>query len=114
MPNSLCPICSKELLPADASIASRDGKIMILEGRVNCVVHPGEAAYTPFSDYCTIPLYLRKGRVHYLKFKTSQEIDRLGLQRNDKIRAEGCLHDVDGHPLVFAIRNCLLISRPEE
>jgi hypothetical protein len=77
---SMYPICAGERLPGDAYRAGTDGSKVKLLGRVNAVVHPGEADFTPFGDYCTVPLYPRRGSVKCLKFRTSQEMDRLGLK----------------------------------
>ena len=103
---SRCPICTGERLPRDASLA-KQGTFTVLRGRVNAVVHPEEASYTPFGNYCTVPLYPRKGRVKYLKFRTSHELDRWGMKRDDRIEAKGCLHDVDGKELIFDVRDIL-------
>ena len=111
MPNPSCPMCNREPLPWDASVVE-EGHQIAISGRVNCVVHPEEADYNPFSDYCTIPLYPRKGRVHYLKFKTAEEMEKLGLARNDRIEVEGCRHYIDGYPLVFAIGNVRASNLP--
>ena len=104
-PQSRCPICAGERLPGDVSRAAKDGIKVTLLGRVNTVVHPGEADFTPFRDYCTVPRYPRRGSVKYLKFRTSQEMDRLGLKQDDRIQVDGCSHDVDGKELVFDIQN---------
>ena len=103
-PKRRCPICAEHPLPDDLTIADRIGNTVVLQGRVNAVVHPGEANYSPFADYCTIPLYPRRGTVKYLKFRTSQEMDQLGLERNDQIQVEGCLHTVNGYELIFDVR----------
>ena len=77
---------------------------MVLRGRVNAVVHPGEASFPPFGEYCTVPLYTKPGPVKYLKFRTGQEMDRFGLKRDDRIQIKRCKHNVDGKELVFDIR----------
>ena len=113
-PQSRCPICAGERLPGDASRAGTDGSKVKLAGRVNAVIHPGEASYTPFGDYCTVALYPRRGSVKYLKFRTSQEMDRLGLKQDDRIQVDGCSHDVDGKELVFDIQNVVVEAEQGE
>ena len=109
-PQSWCPICAGERLPADVSRAAKDGSKVKLAGRVNAVVHPGEASYTPFGDYCTVALYPRRGSVKYLKFRTSQAMDGWGLKPDDRIQVEGCSHDVDGKELLFDIQDVVFVS----
>lgn len=89
------------------------GRVILLAGRVNAVVEPHEADYNPSSDYCTVPVDPAQGRVHYLKFKTAQEMESRGLVRNDQIEAEGCLHLVNDYPLIFAVSDIGVKFRPE-
>ena len=109
-PQSRCPICAGERLPGDVSRAAKDGIKVTLLGRVNTVVHPGEADFTPFRDYCTVPRYPRRGSVKYLKFRTSQAMDGWELKPDDRIQVEECSHDVDGKELVFDIQDVVFVS----
>ena len=108
---STCPICAGERLPPGVIQAGKQGEKVVVQGRVNAVVHPGEAHFPPFKDFCTVPLYpMGKGHVIYLKFRTSPEMDRLGLTADDRIQVEGCRHQVDGKPLVFDVRNLEIVA----
>jgi len=98
-----CPICTGSCLPDDVSVVEKLGKRSILKGVIYAIVGPDEAHYPPFSDYFTVSLYPRKGRVKYLKFRTQDELKKWGLIREKRIRCEGCLHEADGKEIVFDI-----------
>lgn len=98
-----CPICTGSCLPDDVSVVEKLGKRSILQGVIYAIVGPDEAHYPPFSDYFTVSLYPRKGRVKYLKFRTQDELKKWGLIREKRIRCEGCLHEADGKEIVFDI-----------
>ena len=107
----VCPICSREPLPDDASVALLKPNRVLVSGRVNAIVRPEEAAYPPFSHYCTVSVYPRKGPVKYLKFRSPTDMERWQLKRGDKIQAEGCLHSVDGKEQIFAVGDIIIHSR---
>ena len=98
-----CPICAGERLPPDASLADRHGRRVASRGRVNAVASPQEAAFTPFGLWHTVTLYPRKGKVKYLKFRTSQELGRWPFARDETYEVNGCFHVVDGKELIFDI-----------
>jgi len=98
-----CPICTGSCLPDDVSVVEKQGKRAILQGVIYAIVSPDEAHYPPFSDYFTVSLYPRKGRVKYLKFRTQDELKKWGLIGEKRIRCEGCLHEADGKQIVFDI-----------
>jgi len=99
-----CPICNGNKLPADVSVVDMEKTNAVIQGRINAVIHPGEAHYPPFSTYYTASLYPRKGSVKYLKFQTRRELDQCDLAVDDRVAIEGCLHIVDGKDLVFDVR----------
>ena len=101
---SRCPICTGQRLPPNASKVIKYGTICLLQGEIVAVAHPPHG-FTSFGEYPTASLYLRKGPVKYLKFRTGQELDSSGLKPGDKVQLEGCLHDVDGEELVFDVRD---------
>ncbi len=70
---SRCPICTGERLPSDASEADKQGRIVILQGEIHAVVDPVNT-YTPYGEYGVASLYVRRGSVKYLKFRTKIEI----------------------------------------
>lgn len=103
---SRCPICTGEGLPPDASNAEKQGTIVLLQGEIYAVVDPVNT-YTPYSEYGVASLYVRRGSVKYLKFRTKGELDRWGLKPRDKVQLEGCWHTVDGKELVFDVRDVI-------
>ncbi|MBI2303926.1 MAG: hypothetical protein HYU86_04160 [Chloroflexi bacterium] len=84
-------------------MVEKRGRRVILQGAIYAIVGPDDANYTPFSDYFTVSLYPRKGRVKYLKFKTQSELNKWGFIRETRIRCEGCLHETDGKEIVFDV-----------
>jgi len=98
-----CPICTRRHISDDVCVVDSKGTRVILQGRINAIIAPNEANYSPFADYYTVSLYPRKGRVKYLKFETKEELDRWGLSREDHIRCQGCLHNADGREIVFDV-----------
>ena len=98
-----CPVCCGSHIPDDVSLIEKRGRRVIIQGKVYAVVSPDEAHYPPFSDYYTVSLYPRKGRVKYLKFSTQQDRDRWGFRREQRIRCEGCMHEADGKEIVFDV-----------
>ena len=85
----------------DFSAIEKQGRRVILQGVIYAIISPDEAHYPPFSDYFTVSLYPRKGRVRYIKFRTRDEVERWHFIPGERIRCEGCLHEVDGKELVF-------------
>ena len=105
---SHCPICSGTIPSDDFSAIEKQGRKVILQGEIKAIYDPAKNNCPPFADYFTVTLYpirKRNDRVKYLKFKTKDEIERLGLAENKTIRCEGCLHIVDGKEIVFDVRN---------
>lgn len=105
-----CPICSGFSLSEDVSVVEKQGKRVILQGDIYAIVSPDEAHYPPFSNYFTVSLYPRKGRVKYLKFKTRDELNQWGFIRETRIRCEGCLHKADGKEVVFDVAKVAVLG----
>jgi hypothetical protein len=103
----VCPICSGELIPRDASLVEKQGRRVFVQGRVNAIIPPDDT-YSPYSHYATVSLYPRKGQVKYLKFKSKEEIEHWPFELNVRLVVEGCLHYVDGKELVFDITSVRL------
>ncbi len=87
-----CPVCTGANLPDDVSVVDRPGRRVMLQGRINAVVSPDEASFSPFGDHFTVTLYPRRGRVKYLKFGTRHAQERWRLARGMSIRCSGRLH----------------------
>ena len=102
-----CPVCSGSFLPEDVSIIEKQGKRVILQGKINSIVGPQEAHSPPFARYfmaCLYPLKWRKGdKVNYMKFKNQKELSICGFKAGDRIRCEGCIHVGDGRRVVFDV-----------
>lgn len=98
-----CPVCTGSYISDDVSVIEKRGRRVVLQGVIYAIVSPGEAHYPPFSDYFTVSLYPRRGRVKYLKFKTQDELKKWGFIQKERIRCEGCLHEADGREIVFDI-----------
>jgi len=96
-----CPICTGSTLSNDFSMIKRHGARVIIQGEIHAIDEDHQ--YPPFSDYFTVTLYPRKGRVKYLKFRTRDELKKWGFSEGRRIRCEGCLHDVDGKEIVFDV-----------
>jgi hypothetical protein len=105
-----CPVCSGFSLPEDVSVVEKQGKRVILQGNIYAIVSPDEAHYPPFSNYFTVSLYPRKGRVKYLKFRTRDELNQWGFVRETRIRCEGCLHEADGKEVVFDVAKVAVLG----
>lgn len=110
-----CPVCNDSPQSNDFSIIEKRGKRVILKGEIHAIISPSEAHYPPFSDYFTVSLYPRKGKmkVKYLKFKTLNELEKWGFIKGvecRQIRCEGCLHEADGKELVFDITSVEFLS----
>jgi len=105
----VCPICTGSYLSDDVSVAEKEGRKVVLQGKIHCIINHNEAYYPPFSDYLTVSLYPRKGRVKYLKFKTQDEFKKWGFIREKRIRCEGCLHEVDGREIIFDITKVIFL-----
>jgi len=97
-----CPICTGSYLFDDFSKAEKRGKKVILQGDIYAIYAPDKHRCSPFSDYFTVSLRLRKCTVH-LKFRTQDELNKWGLIKGERIRCEGCLHEADGKEIVFDI-----------
>lgn len=97
-----CPICDGEQVPSDASTVEKQGKRVAVQGKVYAIIPP-DYTYSPFSNYATVSLYPRKGKVKYLKFKTRQELERWPFERDISLIVHGCIHVADGKELVFDI-----------
>ena len=106
--SSRCPICGKDRLPEDASVATTQGTRVVVQGRIYAVIRPEEAVYSPYKHYCTVSLRPRRGSLKYLKFRSPQEMDRWDFNRDDKVEVKGCFHVVDGKELVFDINNVVI------
>ncbi len=104
-----CPICSGAIPSNDFSVIEKQGRRVILQGEIKAIYDPTKANCPPFTDLFTVTLDPKprrnRSRVKYLKFKSKDEIERLGLAKNKTIRCEGCLHIVDGKEIVFDVRN---------
>jgi len=98
-----CPICKGFPLSEDVSVAEKEGRRVILQGVIYAIISPDEAHYPPFSNYFTVSLYPRRGKVKYLKFQTQEELKKWNFTGGSKIKCEGCLHEVDGKDVVFDI-----------
>ena len=107
-----CPVCTGSYLPDDVSVVEKHGRRVILQGVIYAIVSPDEAHYSPFSDYFTVSLYPRKGRVKYLKFRAKNELSKWGFFREARIRCEGCMHEADGKGLVFDVTNVEFFEIP--
>ena len=105
-----CPVCSGLSLPEDVSVVEKQGKRVILQGNIYAIVSPDEAHYSPFSNYFTVSLYPRKGRVKYLKFRTKDELNQWGFVQETQIRCEGCLHVADGKEVVFDVAKVAVLG----
>ena len=99
----VCPVCSDSFNTDDVAVIDRPGRKAMIQGKVKAVVGPEEAHFPPFSDYQTVSVYPRRGRVKYLKFATQEERDRWGFAQGGRIRCQGCLHEADGKELVFDV-----------
>ncbi len=98
-----CPICTDSSFSDDFSMIKRHGTRVILQGEIRAIDEDHQ--YPPFSDYFTVTLYPRKGRVKYLKFRTRDELNKWDFSEGRRIRCEGCLHEVDRKEIVFAVTN---------
>jgi len=91
----VCPV-GNEPIPKDCDIIEKNHNVVILQGYVYEVIDPKDAYYPPYSDYLTVSLYPRKGRVKYLKFKTRKELDKWSFEMEEDYTVEGCLHLAGG------------------
>jgi len=80
-----------------------------LQGRIYAIINSEDAYYPPFSDYFTVTLYPRKGRVKYLKFESQDELSKCGFVQGNRVRCEGCLHEADGKQIVFDVAEVELL-----
>ena len=101
-----CPVCSGERIPQDCSVVEKQGKRVIIQGRVYAII-PANYTYSPFRNYLTVVLYPRPWRsgdkVKYLKFKTQLELDHWPFEQDASFIIHGCLHIADGKELVFDV-----------
>ena len=102
-----CIICTGCSLSDDFSVIKKHGTKVIVQGKIRTI--DKDHQYPPFSDYFTVSLYPRKGRVKYLKFRTRDELDKWGFSEGRLIRCEGCLHEVDGKEIVFDVTKVELL-----
>lgn len=98
-----CPICANSNLSSDFSVIEKKGKRVRVQGTVYAIVSPDEAGYPPFSDWFTVSIYPRKGKVKYLKFKTRDEQMKWGFTPKTTVIADGCMHIIDGKELIFDV-----------
>jgi len=101
-----CPICEGSPLPDDVYVAEKLGKRVILQGCIRDIYNPKDNRCSPFSNYFTVSLSPKKGRVKHLKFRTQDELNKWGFSKGEKgkwIRCEGCLHKVNDKEIVFDI-----------
>ncbi|MCH8062691.1 MAG: hypothetical protein IH861_09320 [Chloroflexi bacterium] len=87
-----CPVCSDAYVSKDVSEIDSVGRRVILQGKINAVVAAEDANFSPFSDWYTVTVYPRRGKVKYLKFGTKEELDKWFFFREERIKLEGCLH----------------------
>lgn len=105
-----CPVCKGEHIPADASVVEKQGKRVILRGRVNAII-PSDYTYSPYREFATVSLYPRKGRVKYLKFRTEQEQQRWPFEKDGVFIVDGCMHVADQKELIFDITSVEAVNR---
>jgi hypothetical protein len=98
----VCPICSGEHIPDDASLVEKSGRRVILQGSVYAIILP-DYTYSPYLTYATVTINPRKGSVKYLKFRTQEELVKWPFERKGKYIVQGCLHIADGKELIFDI-----------
>ncbi len=98
----VCPICSGQRIPSDASVVEERGKRVAVQGKVYAIIPPNYT-YSPFKSYGTVSLYPRRGRVKYLKFKTQEELRSWPFEEKKSFIVHGCLHIADDKELVFDI-----------
>ena len=96
-----CPICTDSSFSDDFSVIKMPGTKVIIQGVIRAI--DGDHQYPPFSDYFTVSIYPRKGRVKYLKFRTLYELNKWDFSEGRRIRCEGCLHEVDRKEIVFGV-----------
>ena len=96
-----CPVCSGPHVSDHVSLIDKRGRRVVVQGEVHAIVGPDGAHYPPFSDYYTVSVYPRKGRVKYLEFSTQQHRDRWGFVPEQRIRCEGCMHETDGKEMAI-------------
>ena len=98
----VCPVCSGGQIPQDCSTVEKQGRRVIVQGRVYAII-PANYTYSPFRNYLTVSLYPRKGKVKYLKFKTQEELNHWLFEEGKSFVVHGCLHIADGKELVFDV-----------
>lgn len=96
-----CPICTGSSFSDDFSVIKMPGTKVIIQGVIRAI--DGNHQYPPFADCFTVSIYPRKGRVKYLKFRTQDELNKWNFSEGDRIRCEGCLHEVDRKEIVFGV-----------
>lgn len=104
--NMNCPVCNSTYISDDASVVEKKGRRVILQG----IIHAIDVHIPPFSDYFTVSLYPRKGRVKYLKFASQNELKKYDFIKDKRIRCEGCLHEIDEKEVVFDIVNVAFLQ----
>lgn len=102
-----CPICTGSDLSDDFNVIERHGTKVSIQGKIQAIVNADDPGYrcSPFSDYSTVSLSPSKGKMKYLKFRTRNELENWDFIEEERIRCEGCLHEVDGKKIVFGITN---------
>jgi len=103
----VCPMCTGSF-SIDYSVIEQ-GKRVSLQGKIKAIMDPRDSHVPPFSDFYTVTLYPRTGKVKYLKFRTKDELEQWGFIPDQRIQCRGCLHIVDEKELVFDVQNVIEI-----
>ncbi|MEA1895183.1 MAG: hypothetical protein U9N36_08295 [Euryarchaeota archaeon] len=100
-----CPICTGSDLSDDFNVIERHGTKVIIQGKIQAIVDADDPRYrySPFSDYSTVSLRPSKGKMKYLKFRTRNRLENWDFIEEERIRCEGCLHEMDGKEIAFDI-----------
>ena len=107
----VCPI-GNEPIPTDCDVIEKKHTTVFIQGKVYAVIDPKDAYYPPYSDYFTVSLYPRKGRVKYLKFRTKEECDQWSFEIGENYTVEGCLHLAGGKfPETELVFNVIKLER---
>lgn len=89
----------------DWSIIAGEPRKVKVKGRIDTIFDDLTVANcTPLSNYYTVTLYPRKGKVFYLKFKTKEELERQTFTVDETVVVEGILRCVDGKQIVTNVK----------